>query len=121
MRQLGSLLKWAILLPILIVVVLLAVANDHQVPVRLNPFQPDDPVLQVQLALYQLAFLLFVLGALLGSLVTWLNQRRYRREARREREQAAFWASRAQQADRSAEQAREPSRAAAFLPRPARS
>ncbi len=66
--KLGTFLKWLILLPVLVVVALLGVANDHPVPIRLNPFEPDDPVLQTQLPLYMLAFLVFVLGALVGLL-----------------------------------------------------
>jgi hypothetical protein len=76
MSALGALLKWVVLLPILVAVVLLAVANDQTITVHLNPFNVDDPVLRVNLALYQLAFALFVLGALIGALVTWASQGR---------------------------------------------
>ena len=57
LRTLGTILKWAILLPVLLAVVLLAVANDQTVTVHLNPFDKADPVLKVELALYQIAFL----------------------------------------------------------------
>ncbi|MYZ49338.1 lipopolysaccharide assembly protein LapA domain-containing protein [Propylenella binzhouense] len=99
MTTIGTVLKWLILLPILVVVALLAVANDEMVTVHLNPFQPEDAVLQVQLALYQLAFLFFVIGSLAGALVVWNGQRRYRRRAREERQQAAFWRSRAERGE----------------------
>ena len=123
MAKLGTLLKWVILLPILIAVVLLAVANDQAVPVHFNPFRVDDPVLRAELPLYQFAFAVFVLGALVGALVTWLGQRRYRVRARQEHDEAQFWHSRAERAERSQRAQPDPqssSRALAFLPRPER-
>jgi hypothetical protein len=85
MGSLTTLIKWAILLPVLVAVVLIAVANHHSVTVHLNPFDPADPVLKTERPLYQIGFILFVLGALSGGLVVWLGQHRYRREARRSR------------------------------------
>src|SRR5207253_2386055 len=66
---LGTILKWVILLPVLLAVVLLAVANDQTVTLHLNPFDKADPVLKVDLALYQVMFLIFVIGVLIGGLV----------------------------------------------------
>lgn len=119
MAKFGAVLKWAILLPVLIVVLLLAVANDAPVTVRLNPFNPEDPVLKADLALYQIAFLLFVAGALVGALITWSGQRKYRSRARHRRDEAEFWQNRAQGYERQQE-TRPASRVAAFLPRPER-
>ena len=76
MRTLGIILKWVILLPILVGVVLLAVANDQVVTVHLNPLAADDPVLRVDLALYQVGFILFVLGVFVGWLVALLLQQK---------------------------------------------
>jgi hypothetical protein len=122
---LGSLLKWAILLPVLVAVVLLAVANDHSVTVRLNPFDTSDPVLRLDLALYQLAFILFVLGTLVGGLVAWSGQRRHRRLAREREREASVWQARAERSERGGGAAvqtpRRASEASAFLPRPERS
>jgi uncharacterized integral membrane protein len=98
LAKLGAFLKWLILIPVLAALALLGVANDHLVPVRLNPFEPDDPVLQVELALYMVVFLAFALGALVGALAMWNGQRRWRRRARREREEAATWQARAREA-----------------------
>lgn len=116
---LGTILKWAILLPVLIAVVLLAVANDQVVTVHLNPFDTDDPVLRLDLALYQVAFLLFVLGALVGGLVSWRSQLRQRRRARDRREEAALWQARAEWSERRKAEAT-PTQASGFLPRPER-
>ena len=63
MTKFGRLLKWLILVPVLLVVALLSIANDHRVALRLNPFEPADPALQIDLALYQFGFAAFAAGA----------------------------------------------------------
>lgn len=117
LRTLGTIVKWAILLPIFIAVVLLAVANDQSVTVNLNPFDKADPALKVELALYQFAFLIFVLGVLFGGLIAWSGQRR--RQLRNRRTETASWQPRAEWPEE-----RKPRAAAsevpAFLPRPER-
>ena len=120
MRKLWLILKWAILLPVLLGIVLLAVANVQSVPVHLNPFSPDDPVLTFNLALYQVAFLLFLIGALVGGIAAWSGQRKYRRRAHDRREEAALWQTRAETSERRYSDTRPPSPAAGFLPRPER-
>ena len=77
-----TLLKWIILLPVLLAVLLLAMANDQTVTINLNPFDPGDPVLRAEIAVYQFGFVTFVLGALIGGFVDWASQRKYRRQAR---------------------------------------
>ena len=75
MHALATILKWVILLPVLLVVVLLAVANDQSVTVHLNPFDKSDPVLKVDLALYQLLLcIVLLLGVLVGGFIVWLNR-----------------------------------------------
>jgi hypothetical protein len=100
MATFGRIIKWIVLLPVLAAVVLLAVANSQPVTVHLNPFDTADPVLRVELALYQIGFLLFAIGALCGAFVTWNGQRRYRSRARREGQAAKIWQYRAQKAER---------------------
>lgn len=114
-RTLGTLLKWVVLLPILAAILALAVANGQDVTVYLNPFRSAaDPVLRFELPLYQLAFLLFVVGALVGGIVVWSSGLRHRQRERARREAAAFEA-------RAAPAAPSPTPAAAgFLPRPGR-
>lgn len=116
----ATILKWLVLLPVLLAALLLAIANDQNVTVHLNPFDPQDPVLRADLALYQVAFIVFVLGALIGSVVTWTGQRRYRQPARRPRELAPAWKSESESVDRRQHPKAPPSSQAAFLPRPER-
>jgi uncharacterized integral membrane protein len=100
LARLAAIVKWLVLIPVLALVALLALANDHVVPVRLNPFEPADPALQIELALYQVAFLVFALGALVGGLVAWLNQLRHRRRLQREQEEAERWRIEAEEKQR---------------------
>lgn len=115
LRTLGRVLKWVILLPILAAILALAVANGQTVTVYLNPFDGADPVLRFELPLYQLAFVLFVFGALVGGLVAWSSQLRQRRRERARREAALFQG----RGERPAERQPSPApNAAGFLPRP---
>jgi uncharacterized integral membrane protein len=100
MNKLGRLLKWLILVPVLAVVALLSVANDHLVTLHLNPLAPADPAQQIHLALYQIGFAAFVAGALAGAFIVWNSQRKYRRKARDNRHEAARWQAKAEQAER---------------------
>jgi len=117
-HTLGTILKWAILLPVLLVIVLLAVANDQTVKINLNPFEAGDPVLRLELALYQICFGFFVVGALIGGLIVWIGQGKYRKRARDRRAEAALWQARSDWSERQSEV--QSTRASAFLPRPER-
>lgn len=115
---LGTILKWTILLPLFIGIVLLAVANDQMVTINLNPFDAGDRVLSAELALYQVGFILFVLGTLVGGLIVWLGQHKYRRQARNSGSEAAPWPP-GEWSERGEAEARV-GEAAALLPRPKR-
>jgi uncharacterized integral membrane protein len=119
LRTLGTIVKWVILLPVLLAVVLLAVANDQTVTLHLNPFDKSDPVLRVDLALYQVGFLVFVVGVLFGGAIVWVRQRRRSRRMRDIRGDAALWQARAEWSEHRRPDPRE-TQASAFLPRPER-
>mgnify|MGYP001822220560 CR=1 FL=1 len=99
-NRLGALLKWLLLLPVFIIVVLFAVANDHVVRVALTPFNSDDTALALNLPLYQLGFAIFAVGVVCGGFVMWNGQRKYRRQAREKGYDAALWRNRAEQAEK---------------------
>ena len=120
LRTLGTILKWAILLPVLLAVVLLAVANDQTVTVHLNPFDKADPVLGVELALYQIAFLVFVLGVFFGGARSPGRGQAPAPRSRARREDARSWQARAEWSEQRRARAAQPSQASAFLPRPER-
>lgn len=117
--MLGTILKWVILLPIIIAIVLLAIANDQTVTVHLNPFDKADPVLKVDLALYQIGFIVFFVGVIIGGIIAWSSGARHRRRLRAHREDAAPWQTRPERSgERNARS--QPSQASVFLPRPER-
>jgi len=75
-------------------------------------------VLKVDLALYQVGFLIFVLGVLIGGAIAWSSAARRRRHRAR-REDAELWQARTEWSEkRRAGPAA--SGASAFLPRPER-
>lgn len=75
-----------VFVPLAIVLIALAVANRGLVAFTLDPFNPGNPALTVQLPLFVLLFAALALGLLVGGAVTWWKQGRYRRLAR-QREQ----------------------------------
>jgi uncharacterized integral membrane protein len=84
-------IKLIVLVPIAIILVVLSVANRHFVTLALNPFRPDDALLSVSLPLFVFLFIALMAGVILGSLVTWFAQGRYRKQARDEAHEARKW------------------------------
>jgi len=78
----GRFLNIVIFIPLGIVLVALAVANRATVPFTIDPFNPGNPGLTVQLPFFVFLFAALALGLLIGSAVTWVRQGRYRRQAR---------------------------------------
>lgn len=75
-------LKLLLLLPIIIIVVTLAVANRHTVLFSLDPFADPDPALVIDVPLFWLLFGALGVGILLGGVAAWLRQGKWRRAAR---------------------------------------
>ncbi|MCW5714639.1 MAG: LapA family protein [Bauldia sp.] len=77
-------LKFALLLPIVVLAVALSIANRHEVVFSLDPFAETDPTLSVTVPLYWLLFGAVAIGVLFGGIAAWLRQSRWRRAARRD-------------------------------------
>jgi len=77
MRQSVRILSWIVTLPIVILVVLFAVSNRDEITLRLLPFPFEKPI-----AIWQLTLIELFVGFLLGAIVTWIGDRRRRRETR---------------------------------------
>lgn len=71
-----------VVIPVAIVLIALAVANRAPAAFTLDPFNPGNPALTLQLPLFVMLFLALGIGLLIGSFATWLSQGRHRREAR---------------------------------------
>ncbi|HTV31911.1 MAG TPA: lipopolysaccharide assembly protein LapA domain-containing protein [Methylocella sp.] len=67
-----------------ILILALAVANRHDVPIYLDPFDVVTPqTAQITFPLGLIILLSVFVGVLLGSIATWLEQGKFRRAARR--------------------------------------
>jgi len=78
-------------IPVGILLVALAIANRHKVPLILDPFQPEQPMLSLELPFFAYLFGALVLGVILGGIAAWMSQGRYRKAARTETREAAKW------------------------------
>ena len=78
----------AVLLPLAIVLIALAVANRGPVSFTMDPFNPGNPALSLQAPLFVLLFAALLIGLVVGGVATWLRQGRYRRLARQRAQEA---------------------------------
>lgn len=101
------LIKYLILIPLGIIVVVLSIANRGAVTVSLNPFADaaagtDLAVLSYSIPLYLLLFGFLLLGVVLGGLGSWFSQGKWRRKARENEHQASRQKHRAEEAEQKA-------------------
>lgn len=80
-----------VLVPLAIILVVLCVANRQSVTLALNPFKTDDALMSFSAPFFVFIFLSLILGVVLGSLVTWFSQGKYRKRARTEAKEAVRW------------------------------
>ena len=71
-----------IVVPIAIVLIALAVANRAPASFTLDPFNPGNPALTLQLPLFVMLFLALAVGMVLGSFATWWKPGHYRQQGR---------------------------------------
>jgi uncharacterized integral membrane protein len=72
-----------ILAPLALLMVALAVANRAKVTISFDPFSATHPAFAATLPLWGLAFILLIVGVVIGGVAAWLAQRRWRGAARR--------------------------------------
>ncbi|MFG1361572.1 lipopolysaccharide assembly protein LapA domain-containing protein [Xanthobacter pseudotagetidis] len=112
----GRVLSLLIVVPLSILGVALAVANRKPVTVSLDPFTPATPAFSVTVPLFAVIFAALIAGVVLGGLVTWVSQGRFRREARLARREMRREDRRAE--DRRAEERRDAGARSMSLPAP---
>jgi uncharacterized integral membrane protein len=78
-----KLLTFVVLIPLAVIIVMFAVANRAPVAVSMDPFNPVQPALALQVPMFVVAFILVGLGVLVGGTAAWLRQHRWRVRARR--------------------------------------
>lgn len=83
------LIKFILLLPVAIALVLFGVANRQIVTLVLDPISPPAEAFRVSVPLFVFFFGTLAVGAVVGSVTTWFAQGRHRRaerQFRRERD-----------------------------------
>ena len=108
--MLRRIVRFVVILPAVVVLVALGVANVHDVRLALDPFRPADPVLSIVLPFYAWLLAALILGVVIGGLATWLTQARWRRSARRRDAEARGWRAEADRLQRERERELETSR-----------
>jgi uncharacterized membrane protein YciS (DUF1049 family) len=85
--MLRRILRWAVGLPIALVVISFAVANRQWITVSFDPFSRDAPFAAMDVPLWVLFFCGVFFGLIAGWIACWIAQGKWRRsakEARRE-------------------------------------
>ena len=72
-----------VLAALALVLISFAIANRQTVAVSFDPFDQADPALALSLPLYQLIFLVLILGVAVGGCAAWVRQGQWRSRARR--------------------------------------
>ena len=79
MRKLMNLI---FLVPIAIVLILLSVANRHWVTFSLDPLNTEAPAFALSLPFFVFIFAALIIGAMIGSCLTWFTQGKHRKALR---------------------------------------
>lgn len=77
MKQSVRILSWIVTAPIIVLVILFAVSNLDPVTLRLRPFPLD-----MTIPIWALTLIVLFVGFVLGAIVTWIGDRKRRRDAR---------------------------------------
>jgi uncharacterized integral membrane protein len=79
---LRRILRWAIGLPIIIFVLVFAVANRRWVTLSFDPFTQENPRVAMDMPLWLLFFLGIFVGIVMGWVGSWFAQGKHRKAAR---------------------------------------
>lgn len=92
-------LKFVIIAPIAILLLIFAFANRHFVTVSFDPFESGDiPAFAIQAPLFVVLIAAMMIGVVAGGVATWFAQGKYRRAARQNAFEADKWRTEAQAA-----------------------
>lgn len=70
------------LIPIAIILILLSVANRHWVTFSLDPLNTQAPAFALSLPFFIFIFAALIIGAVIGSCLTWFAQGKHRKALR---------------------------------------
>ena len=90
-------LKYVLIAPAAILLLIFAFANRHFVTVSFGPFSSGDvPAFVITAPLFAVLIATAMLGVVAGAAATWLGQGRHRRAARQSRAEAEKWRAQAE-------------------------
>lgn len=69
-------------IPIAILLILLSVANRHWVMFSIDPLNTEAPAFAISLPFFVYIFMALIIGAIIGSCLTWFAQGKHRRALR---------------------------------------
>ncbi len=92
MKRLVTLLFF---LPLAVLLIVFSVVNRHPVVLQLDPSGSNDPVFSLTLPMFMFLFIALIIGIVIGGLVVWFAQGRYRKLVREKSGEAAKWRSEA--------------------------
>lgn len=82
MAQFRFILKWILIAPVAIVIVLFSIANRAPVTVSFDPIMREAPALSATIPLYLVVLAAIALGVIAGGLGAWFAQGRHRKAER---------------------------------------
>lgn len=77
-----KIIRFVILLPLLVLLLVFALANRVAVTIIFDPFGLTEPPLSFTAPLFVLLFITLALGVFLGGIAMWFSEGRHRRAAR---------------------------------------
>lgn len=80
-----AVLKWLVLVPVGVILLVFAIANREPVRVVVDPLPGQYSLFEITAPLFIVLFLAAGLGVLAGGIATWFAQGRHRRAARHAR------------------------------------
>lgn len=85
------LIKFLLAIVVGIPLIAIALANRHDVILKLNPFAPDDRLLSFPGPFFVYLLCAMMVGIVLGGMATWMSQSRWRKTARARTQEAYRW------------------------------
>ena len=82
-------LRWAVGLPVVLIVIAFAIANRRAVILSFDPFSQEAPRFGVSMPLWALFFAGILVGLLVGWLAAWWAQGKHRKAAREARSEVS--------------------------------
>lgn len=84
-----KILSFLIFVPIAITLIVLSVANRHPVRLNFDPINTEQPFLAFSMPFFIFLFIALITGLLLGAVMTWFSQAKYRKLARQGKRETA--------------------------------